>query len=95
MIIRASQVFFKKELDDGCKIIVLRYVWKVFMEQEDYSRALAVARDRKEIDSAAYELVLSRQADKYISEKKSVFCFKEIRLCNVEKIYRKCSISHC
>ncbi|GMR36528.1 hypothetical protein PMAYCL1PPCAC_06723 [Pristionchus mayeri] len=46
-----------------------RYVWKVYLERGDFARALAIARERKSMDADAFELVLRRQADKYISDK--------------------------
>ncbi|VDL69971.1 unnamed protein product [Nippostrongylus brasiliensis] len=46
-----------------------RYVWRVFLERGDYAKALTIARSRLEIDPEAHELVLKRQADKYIAEK--------------------------
>ncbi|VDO97642.1 unnamed protein product [Heligmosomoides polygyrus] len=46
-----------------------RYVWRVFLERGDYAKALTIARSRLEIDPEAHELVLKRQAEKYISEK--------------------------
>ncbi|GMS84314.1 hypothetical protein PENTCL1PPCAC_6489 [Pristionchus entomophagus] len=46
-----------------------RYVWNVYLERGDFARALAIARERKSIDPDAFELVLRRQADKYISDK--------------------------
>ncbi|PIO74362.1 Pep3/Vps18/deep orange family protein [Teladorsagia circumcincta] len=46
-----------------------RYVWRVFLERGDYAKALMIARSRLEIDPEAHELVLKRQADKYIAEK--------------------------
>ncbi|GMT14932.1 hypothetical protein PFISCL1PPCAC_6229 [Pristionchus fissidentatus] len=46
-----------------------RYVWNVYLDRGDFARALAVARERKSIDPDAFELVLRRQADKYISDK--------------------------
>lgn len=47
-----------------------RYVWKVFLESGDYARALTVAKERIHLDPEALELVLKRQADKFIAEKK-------------------------
>lgn len=46
-----------------------RYVWNVYLDRGDFARALAIARERKAIDADAFELVLRRQADKYISDK--------------------------
>ncbi|KAF8364258.1 vps-18 [Pristionchus pacificus] len=46
-----------------------RYVWNVYLDRGDFARALAIARERKSMDADAFELVLRRQADKYISEK--------------------------
>lgn len=46
-----------------------RYVWNVYLDRGDFARALAIARERKSIDADAFELVLRRQADKYISDK--------------------------
>ncbi|KJH46896.1 Pep3/Vps18/deep orange family protein [Dictyocaulus viviparus] len=50
-----------------------RYVWRVFLERGDYARALRIAKSRLHIDPEAYELVLKRQADKHIADKKWVF----------------------
>uniref|UniRef100_A0A0R3PK95 Vacuolar protein sorting-associated protein 18 homolog n=1 Tax=Angiostrongylus costaricensis TaxID=334426 RepID=A0A0R3PK95_ANGCS len=46
-----------------------RYVWRVFLERGDYAKALTIAKSRLHIDPEAHELVLKRQADKYIAEK--------------------------
>ncbi|PAV90614.1 hypothetical protein WR25_12186 [Diploscapter pachys] len=46
-----------------------RYVWRVFLESGEYAKALAIARVRQQLDPAAYQYVLRRQADKYITDK--------------------------
>uniref|UniRef100_A0A1I7XT34 Vacuolar protein sorting-associated protein 18 homolog n=1 Tax=Heterorhabditis bacteriophora TaxID=37862 RepID=A0A1I7XT34_HETBA len=46
-----------------------RYVWRMFLDRGDYAKALAIAINRLNIDPEAHELVLKRQADKYIAEK--------------------------
>ncbi|RCN40377.1 hypothetical protein ANCCAN_13668 [Ancylostoma caninum] len=45
-----------------------RYVWRVFLERGDYAKALTIARSRLQIDPEAHELVLKRQADKYLAD---------------------------
>ncbi|PAV59406.1 hypothetical protein WR25_03529 isoform C [Diploscapter pachys] len=46
-----------------------RYVWRVFLESGEYAKALVIARARQQLDPAAYQYVLRRQADKYIADK--------------------------
>ncbi|KAJ1350311.1 hypothetical protein KIN20_006075 [Parelaphostrongylus tenuis] len=46
-----------------------RYVWRVFLERGDYAKALTIAKSRLQIDPEAHELVLKRQAEKYIADK--------------------------
>ncbi|KAK6733019.1 hypothetical protein RB195_017032 [Necator americanus] len=45
-----------------------RYVWRVFLERGDYAKALTIARSRLQIDPEAHELVLKKQADKYLAD---------------------------
>ncbi|ETN69737.1 Pep3/Vps18/deep orange family protein [Necator americanus] len=47
---------------------VRRYVWRVFLERGDYAKALTIARSRLQIDPEAHELVLKKQADKYLAD---------------------------
>lgn len=63
-------VFTSDPVRTDLKIVNCRYVWRVFLERGDYAKALTIARSRLEIDPEAHELVLKRQAEKYISEKK-------------------------
>ncbi|KHJ81312.1 Pep3/Vps18/deep orange family protein, partial [Oesophagostomum dentatum] len=45
-----------------------RYVWRVFLERGDYAKALMIARSRLQIDPEAHELVLKRQAEKFLAD---------------------------
>lgn len=47
-----------------------RYIWKTYLDRGDYPRALQIARTRVDIDPDALEMVLRKQADFYIQEKK-------------------------
>ncbi|EGT38228.1 CBN-VPS-18 protein [Caenorhabditis brenneri] len=47
-----------------------RYVWKTYLDRGDYAKALQIARARKDIEPDALEMVLRKQADFYIQEKK-------------------------
>ena len=47
----------------------------MFLESGEYAKALVIARARQQLDPAAYQYVLRRQADKYIADKKWAFFF--------------------
>ncbi|CAD6192203.1 unnamed protein product [Caenorhabditis auriculariae] len=46
-----------------------RYVWRVFLDRGEYSKALQIARTRLNVEPEAHEMVLRKQADFYIDEK--------------------------
>ncbi|CAI2336488.1 unnamed protein product [Caenorhabditis sp. 36 PRJEB53466] len=46
-----------------------RYIWKTYLDRGEYTRAMQIARTRMAIEPDALEMVLRRQADRYIQEK--------------------------
>lgn len=47
-----------------------RYIWKTYLDRGEYQKALQIARTRVAIEPDALEMVLRKQADFYIQEKK-------------------------
>lgn len=63
-------IFFQVEAK--CKILFLsRDVWQTYLERGDYGRARAITQ--KMSNPAPHHLVLKKEAEKYIAEKKYNF----------------------